>query len=223
MRMVADGVWQLYGFPRDMFNVYLVRDVVIDAATRWATYRILRQLAKHPVCMVALTHCHPDHQGSAKAICDKWNVPLACHEADVPAMEGRAPMQPNNGIIRLGNRVWSGPPHPVRRVLSEGDEVAGFRVIHAPGHTPGHIIFFRDADRVAIAGDLLANVNFLTGETQLREPPSFFCADAAQNRRSVRMLAELQPRLVCFGHGPPLENPRLLEQFATRLDRARRS
>src|SRR5262245_45797152 len=167
MRRIADGVWQLRGFPRHLFNIYLVEDVLIDAGTRWARRRILRQLKDRPLKLVALTHCHPDHQGSAAAICNHFGVPLACHEADVPAMEGRAPMQPDNHLLRLGNWCWSGPPRTVDRILHEGDEVAGFRVYHAPGHTPGHIILFRSADRLAIAGDLLANVHFISGRPGL--------------------------------------------------------
>ena len=216
MRMIADGVWQLSGFPQDMFNVYFVGDVLVDAATRWAQRRILRQLRGRAVRMVALTHCHPDHQGSAGTVCKRFRVPLACHEADVPAVEGRAPMVPENRVMRLGLRFWSGPPHPVGRVLREGDEVAGFRVVHAPGHTPGHVIFFRDRDRVAVAGDVLANISFLTGRPGLREPPAFFSADATQNRRSIQTLVGLKPAVVCFGHGPPVRDPRLLERFASR-------
>ena len=55
MKLIAEGVWQLAGFPRDMFNVYLAGDVLIDAATRWAKRRILRQLQGRTVRMVALT------------------------------------------------------------------------------------------------------------------------------------------------------------------------
>ena len=49
----------------------------------------LRELRGHTPRLVALTHCHPDHQGAAKAVCDTFGIPLACHRADVPAMEGR--------------------------------------------------------------------------------------------------------------------------------------
>ena len=101
----------------------------------------------------------------------------------------------------------------VRRVLDDGDEVAGFRVIHAPGHTPGHCMFFRASDQVCIAGDVLANLNFLTGKPGLREPPSFFSVDVTQNRRSIQTLIDLQPKVVCFGHGYPLRNPSLLKRF----------
>jgi glyoxylase-like metal-dependent hydrolase (beta-lactamase superfamily II) len=218
MRLIANGVWQLAGWPRNLFNVYLVEDVLIDAASRWAKRRILRQLKGRPLRLVALTHCHPDHQGAAKAICDEYRVPLACHQADVDAVEGRAPMLPVNRMLRLSKWLWAGPPCPVGRVLREGDEVAGFRVVHTPGHTPGHILFFRETDRVCIAGDVLANLNYLTGAPGLREPPHFFSADPAQNRLSIRTLVELKPNLVCFGHGPPLRNPQLLDAFVAQTE-----
>ena len=89
-------------------------------------------------------------------------------------------------------------------------------MIHAPGHTPGHVIFFRESDRVVIAGDLLANINFLTRKPGLREPPPFFSVDPVENRRSIQKLIELQPSVVCFGHGPPLRNPEELRKFAGR-------
>ena len=126
-------------------------------------------------------------------------------------------MQPDNFIVRLGCRVWAGPPHPVERVLQEGDEVAGFRVVHTPGHTPGHCLFFRDHDRVAIAGDVLANIHFLSGRPGLRQPPRYFSVDPVQNRQSIQILAALHPRVVCFGHGPPLTQPQLLQEYAAAL------
>jgi glyoxylase-like metal-dependent hydrolase (beta-lactamase superfamily II) len=126
-------------------------------------------------------------------------------------------MEPRNRLIRLGVRFWAGPAYPVTRVLRDGDEVAGFQVIHTPGHTPGHVLYFRAADRLAIAGDLLANIHLLTGEPGLREPPSFFSWSRAINRRSIQRLVQLQPEVVCFGHGPPLCDRALLERFAAAL------
>jgi glyoxylase-like metal-dependent hydrolase (beta-lactamase superfamily II) len=213
---IAEDVWLLAGFPAHYFNVYLLGDVLVDAATRWAKWRVLRQLRDRPPRLVALTHCHPDHQGAAKAVCDAFHVPLACHRADVPAMEGRTRMVPLNRIIRLGEWVWAGPPCPVDKVLDDGEELAGFRVVHAPGHTPGHIMLFRESDRLCIAGDVLANLHFLTGKPGLRLPPPVFSVDMAENRRSVQKLVALQPNTVCFGHGPPLRDFGVLERFASR-------
>jgi hydroxyacylglutathione hydrolase len=217
MHAIAPGVWQLFGFPPNAINVYLAGDVLIDAGTRWSRWRILRQIRGRRVSLVALTHCHPDHQGSARAVCERLRVPLACHKADVGAVEGREPMGPRNKFIRLSARVWSGAPCPVARVLRDGDEVAGFRVVHAPGHTPGHVIYFRESDRLAIAGDVLANIHFLTGRIGLLEPPRFFSVDAELNRGSIRTLADLRPSVVCFGHGPPLREPGKLTKFVARL------
>jgi glyoxylase-like metal-dependent hydrolase (beta-lactamase superfamily II) len=96
--------------------------------------------------------------------------------------------------------------------------VAGFRVVHAPGHTPGHVILFREADRVAVVGDVLNGMSLATGWPGLHEPPGFFCTDVAENRRSIRRLAELGPRLLCFGHGPPLRDMGKFDRFLKRLD-----
>jgi glyoxylase-like metal-dependent hydrolase (beta-lactamase superfamily II) len=220
MREVAEGVWQLAGFPPDLFNVYFAGGVLFDAGTRWARPRILRQLRGREVRLVALTHCHPDHQGAAKAACDTFGVPLACHGDDAAAAEGRAPMLPRSRVLDLAVQLlWAGPPCPVGKRLREGDDVAGFRVVHAPGHTPGHVVFFRARDRVAIGGDVLANLNFLTGRPALREPPAILSADPALNRRSARLLAGLRPEVVCFGHGPPLRDAGLLERFVAGMGR----
>jgi hydroxyacylglutathione hydrolase len=216
LKRLAPDVFQLRGF-NNAINVYLLEDVLVDAATKLARRRIMSQIEDRPLSALALTHCHPDHQGVAKVVCEARGIPLACHEADVAAMEGRAPVQqanPNNPVNRLIGRFWEGPPHQVSRVLREGDDVAGFRVVHAPGHSAGEVIFFRDSDRVAICGDVINNVDFLTGRTRPGEPPKLFTLDPEQNRRSIRKLVDLGPSLVCPGHGPPLRDVARLETLA---------
>src|SRR5436190_20235026 len=108
MREVAEGIWMLSGYPLDAFNSYLADEILFDAGMRWCRYRLLRQLRGRKVSMVALTHCHPGHQGIAALVCRRYGVPLACHEADVAAMEGRERMRPHNWILRLGEWVWAG-------------------------------------------------------------------------------------------------------------------
>jgi glyoxylase-like metal-dependent hydrolase (beta-lactamase superfamily II) len=218
MKQIADDVWQLAGFPRDMFNVYLAGDMLIDAGTRWAKSRIFRQLGRRKLSVMALTHVHPDHQGAARAVCERYHVPLACHEADVPAMEGRGAMGPRNWILKLGDIFWAGPPCRVEHVLHDGDHIGEFRVVHTPGHTPGHVVYFRERDGLAIAGDVLANMNFLTRKAGLIEPPSYFSVDRGLNRKSILLLRDLKPAMVCFGHGPPLVEPALLDRFAQRFE-----
>jgi hydroxyacylglutathione hydrolase len=215
MKEHAPGVFQLRGFM-NAINVYLIEDVLIDAATKLAKRRILSQVQDRPLSLLALTHVHPDHQGAAKAVCDARAIPLACHADDVDAMEGRRPVQEageGNIVNKAIETFWEGPPHEVGRVLEEGDEVAGFRVIHAPGHAPGEVIFFRESDRVAICGDVVNNVDFITGRERVGEPPGIFTLDPAQNRESIRKLLALEPSLVCPGHGKPFTDISGLEKL----------
>jgi glyoxylase-like metal-dependent hydrolase (beta-lactamase superfamily II) len=135
-------------------------------------------------------------------------------------MEGRRPMQEgsaDNLITRFATRLWQGPPHRVGRVLQEGDEVAGFRVIHAPGHARGEVIFFRESDRVAICGDVIRNMSFATGRTVIMEPLRILTYDMAENRRSIRKLAALNPTLILPGHGPEVADLDKFRRFVAQL------
>jgi glyoxylase-like metal-dependent hydrolase (beta-lactamase superfamily II) len=218
MKELADGVLRLTERPAPLINVYLVGDVLIDAGRRWDRRRIFKQLAGRELSMVALTHVHPDHQGVAKDVCETRAVPLACHADDVDAMEGRAPVSDTTNLAsRLIGRFWQGPPHRVGRVLQEGDEVAGFRVIHAPGHTAGEVIYFRDSDRVTICGDVVRNLNYATLRAEIKEPPDAFNADTAENQRSIRKLAELRPSIILPGHGDAITDIAAFERFVERL------
>jgi glyoxylase-like metal-dependent hydrolase (beta-lactamase superfamily II) len=210
----------LRGLPPNAINVYVAGDVLIDAATRQGERRIMRQISGRTINAHALTHAHPDHQGSSHAICEQLGIPLWCGQGDVPAMEtpgGISNSQVPGWLNSFQKRFWTGPPHPVARALVEGDDVAGFTVLESPGHSPGHVAYWRESDRVLILGDVLNNMNLLTAVTGLHEPPTVFTPDPARNRRSARRLAELRPALVCFGHGPPLRDPGKLADFIARM------
>ncbi len=222
MKALAPGVWRLAEIPRPTINVYVAEDVLIDAGRTWDRRRILKQTRDRDLSLLALTHVHPDHQGAAKAVCEGRGIPLACHADDVEAMEGRRAVQEaaaDNPLNRLIAKLWQGPPHKVDRVLREGDEVAGFRVVHAPGHARGEVIFFRDSDRVAICGDVLRNMSYATTLPGLREPPRIFTYDPAENRRSIRKLAGLNPSLILPGHGPEVADMAKFEEFVAKLPR----
>lgn len=219
MKQLADGLYQLSGFPPNGINVYLMGDVIVDAATRYAGRRILRQVRGHDVTAHALTHVHPDHQGASRAICEALGVPLWVGEADVEAMENGdiRSRQPDHWVNRIVDRAWSGPPHRVDRALREGDEVADFRVLEVPGHAAGHVAFWRESDRALVLGDVLNGMHLLTGIPGLHEPPRIFTADPARNRESARRLAALEPALACFGHGPPVRDTERFVSFVRAL------
>lgn len=220
MRQLADDLYQLRGFPPHAINVYVMGDVLVDAGTRYDRRRILRQLRGRPISAHALTHAHPDHQGSSHAVCETLGIPLCCGAADAEAAEDPALMLqrlPRAWVNRLVAPLFSGPAHPVARRLREGDELGGFTVLETPGHSSGHVSYWRARDRVLILGDVLANMKLATGLPGLREPPTIFTPDPALNRVSARRVAALEPELICFGHGPPLRDTRRFLDFVARL------
>jgi len=220
VRELAPGVSQLSGRPRNGINVYLIEDVLIDAATRRAPKRILGQLQGRKVSAHALTHAHPDHQGASTAVCDALGIPYWVGATDVPLAEDLENMrasQTPHPLNRLIMRFWCGPARKVDRPLREGDEVAGFQVLDVPGHSPGHIAYWRESDGVLILGDVLNNMDVITARSGLTEPKPYFTHDPAQNRESARKLGALEPKLVLFGHGAPLTDTRKFVDFVERL------
>ena len=219
VKQVAPELWMLSGFPPNAINVYLMGDVLVDAGTRHSGRRIFRQLKGRNVAAHALTHAHPDHQGASKAVCERLGIELWCGERDAGAMESGNLGQKSHPLNTLIMKAWGGPPYPVARRLREGDEIAGFRVLDVPGHSPGHVAYWRESDRVLIAGDVLNGQNLITGIKGLHEPPNAFTTDPAQNRESARRLAALEPSLVVFGHGPPWRDTRKFVDFVGGLAR----
>jgi hydroxyacylglutathione hydrolase len=220
VKQLAPGVWRLKEFPGPTINIYLAGDVLIDAGRSWDRRRVFAEIEGREISMLALTHVHPDHQGVAKDVCEARDIPLACHADDVDAMEGRRPAQEahrNHPVNRVIRGLWEGPPYEVGRVLNEGDEVAGFRVVHAPGHARGEVVFFRESDRVAICGDVIRNMSYATGRPLIAEPPTIFTYDPAENRRSIRKLADLNPVLILPGHGPAVTDISAFERFVASL------
>jgi hydroxyacylglutathione hydrolase len=220
VQQVADGVWQLKSFPPHAFNVYLAEDVVIDAAHRRAGNGIFAQLEGHRLAAHALTHCHADHNGVSKQICERFGVPFWVGERDTDAAERPELILERQPRSRINDVIWrllSGPGHPVDRRLKEGDEVAGFTILDVPGHSAGHVALWRDSDRTLILGDVLNGMHLATGIRGVHEPPRSFTPDPARNRDSARRLAALEPRLTLFGHGPPHRDTRKLVEFVNGL------
>ncbi len=220
MKEIADGVYQLSGFPPNAINVFLMNGVLVDASTRYATRRILRQLKGRQVSAHALTHAHPDHQGASHAVCQALGVPFWVGEGDADAAENPdliGERQPDHWLAQLFFRTMTGPGHPVDRALREGDDVAGFRVLEVPGHSAGHVAFWREDDRVLILGDVLNGADPLTAVPGLREPKTFFTPDPVRNRASARRLEELAPKVVAFGHGPVCRDTRKFVDFVGSL------
>jgi glyoxylase-like metal-dependent hydrolase (beta-lactamase superfamily II) len=220
MTEIAPGVHQLCGFPKYGINWYLVGDVLVDAGGKPDKGRILKQLSGHKVTAHALTHAHPDHQGASHAVCTELGIPFWVHADDVDVAEKPELMlqrQPPKPLNKLMYKMFAGPAHPVDRALVEGDEIAGFQVLHTPGHAKGHVSLWRESDRVLIAGDALNTMHPFLMVRGVREPLDTFTPDPAENRRSIKRLAALEPSLLLVGHGPPVRDPQKLTDLAASL------
>ena len=179
--------------------------IVVDPLRDVDTYLEAAQREGLRVVAVAETHIHADFLSGAREMAERVGATVFV------SGEGGTDWQSE----------WLKGSSYAHRILRDGDHFmvgnVRFGVVHTPGHTPGHVVYFRERDGVAIAGDVLANMNFLTRRPGLLEPPRYFSVDWRLNRRSIRILRDLRPSLICFGHGPPLSDMSQLEHLVSRL------
>jgi hydroxyacylglutathione hydrolase len=227
MHEIADGVWQLPLAPRDGINAYLIGDVLVDTGVKGSAAKITRMLDGRDISAIALTHAHGDHAGSLKRLAAQFQAPVWCGAADRDAIEnGRLVLPPKIKRPRLGalvNAAAGFDATPVARSLAGGDLLAaGFAVFDTPGHSPGHVSFWRDIDRTLICGDVFFNLKVPIPIPGLRQPPDLLTLDPARNRESERTLSALEPATVGFGHGPVLQDDaaRRLSAFTRQLPTA---
>src|SRR6188472_465149 len=151
MRRVAEDVFHIPLTPRDGINAYLLGDVVVDAGAKVNAKRLLKALHGHAVGAHALTHGHPDHAGASRRLAEAYDVPVWVGERDRNAVETGRPLSPETwaapGVARLGGFEAVG----VARSLREGDDLGhGFTVLETPGHSDGHVAFWRERDRTLV-------------------------------------------------------------------------
>ncbi len=237
MERVAEGVWLLRGDLRNSMNVYFIEDgggvVQFDAGSK-AMVKAARQAADRlgGVKRVVLGHAHPDHRGTAPSM----GAPVYCHPDEVPGAESDASIAPYMDLSQLPLararwiypfllRRWDGGAVKIEGTVSEGDQVAGFRAIHFPGHAPGLIGLWRESDRVALVSDVVYLIDSARlgrplppGEASVPHPA--WAWDHAKAKESVRKLAALEPAVVGAGHAEPLRGANLretLERAAEKL------
>ena len=207
MKQIAPDVHQIALTPRDAINAYLVGKVLVDTGVAVSAGKLAPIVREHGVEAIALTHAHGDHVGSARKLADEFGLPVWVGANDRAATESgkavkKAPFD-RPGLSLVAGILGDFKGVAVARTLAEGDELAaGFTVLDVPGHSPGHVAFWRESDGVLIAGDVFFNMHVLTTVPGLRQPPGPFTVDPAQNRDSERKLAALAPAVAGFGHGP---------------------
>jgi len=223
---VADGVWLMRGDLKRGMNVYFVRGpdgwfIQYDAGTKSmarANRKVVAELGG--VERLVLSHAHADHRGAASRL----GAPVWCHPDEVADLGSPAHATPYMDLSKLEfapvRRIapmmlawWDGGPVTPAGTLAEGDRVAGFEVIHFPGHAPGLIGLWRESDRVALVSDtiyLIDSARFKplpAGEAEVPHPAWGW--NHAKAKESVLKLAALKPRTVLAGHGDPLRGENL--------------
>lgn len=221
---VADGVWRLAGDIKGGMNVYFIADeggvTMYDAGTKPMT-KAVKKAAEGlgGLKRVVLGHAHTDHRGTAPGL----DAPVYCHPDEVADAEregwklsywdhSKLDYAPVRWIYPTLHRRWDAGAVEVAGTVSEGDPVAGFEVVHFPGHAPGLIGLWRDSDGLALVSDtvyfgdpehLKANetieVEGLEGRVSTVAHPAFNW-DTGKARESLRKLASLRPKAVWAGH-----------------------
>ncbi|TFU14494.1 MBL fold metallo-hydrolase [Thermus tengchongensis] len=179
---------------------------LVDAGLAWEAKRLL-PLLEPPPRLLFLTHHHTDHAGGAKALWERFRLPILAHPKEWPYLTKAKP-RPPLPLPLLGSLLANlAPPLPQEalRPVEEGDEVLGWRVVALPGHTLGQVGLFREG--VLIAGDALRGKGL---------PPKFINEDHALAQKTVRKILDLGVERVYIGHGGPLTRAEV-EALARRL------
>jgi glyoxylase-like metal-dependent hydrolase (beta-lactamase superfamily II) len=187
---------------------------------------------------IVLTHGHFDHVGALETLSREWDVAVYAHPLEHPYLNGTRSYPPADPSVGGGVMALLSPLFPTRPVDVSGrlrplpDDgsvpgMPGWRWLHTPGHAPGHVSLWREADRMLIAGDAFVTTRqesvyaAVTQKPEMHGPPMYFTPDWNSARRSVQMLASLAPETVVTGHGQAMGGPKMraaLDELARRFD-----
>ena len=231
---VGSGLVNAYIIGRS--DGWILLDTGLPGLGAWVRRAAERRFgASAKPAAIVLTHGHFDHSGNVDALASHWDVPVYAHALELSYLAGRSQYPPQDptvgGAMALLSRAFPRGGHrPVAtRVLPLGDALPtlrGWRWIHTPGHTPGHVSLFRESDRLLLAGDALATMNLDSWLGQVRRrpelcnPPAPLTFDWEAARESVRQIASLAPAAIGAGHGVPVAGKSVAwsaDRFAARF------
>lgn len=222
-------------------NIYFIQDedgiTQFDAGTQPMTDDTRAEATKlGGLKRIVLGHSHSDHRGTAPAL----GVPVYCHPDEVPYAttdEGGIPAYWDMDDIdwwfsrflykRFLHSRWDAGAVKIADTIDEGDAIAGFKVVHLPGHAPGLIGLWRESDRLMLSSDAIYLVDSIRLKALPEDeaptvPHRIWNWDTEAAAESVRKLATFEPRTIATGHehvmrGEPAELRARLERAADRV------
>lgn len=227
---LAPGVYRI-GTLGNFINTFVFNEpdgsiTLVDCGLKMAPGPIVRGLSiigKHPndVGRIVLTHAHDDHLGGAAEMITAAGLKgAAMHAADAAFVRAGA-LPPRDRSTTAGRIFARMPdrhyaPFEVTEVLTDGqliDVAGGLRVIHTPGHTPGHISLLHESTGVLITGDSIFNIG-----SRLTWALSAFCTSYDQSKATAALFGDLDFDIAAFTHGPEIRN-KARERIRTFLTR----
>ncbi|NEU31020.1 MBL fold metallo-hydrolase [bacterium LRH843] len=181
---------------------------------------------------ILLTHGHFDHVGGIIELINHWKVPVYAHPLELPFLTGEKSYPEPDATVEGGMIAKMSPYFPnepvnlranIRELPADGSvpELPGWNWIHTPGHSLGHVSFFREKDRALIAGDVFVTVKqdslykVLTQDQEISGPPRYLTPDWDAARKSVQMVEALKPAVAITGHGLPMTGELLADSLQT--------